>query len=413
MPRKVTPLTATQINHAKPKEKEYNLSDGDGLMLRVRPSGTKLWLFNYHHPITKKRTNLAIGNYPAVSLADARKRRSESQELLAKGICPKQHRDQCDIAKRKAATNTLETIAGQWLEVKRTKVSEDHANDIWRSLEKHIFPDLGHVPISDITAPGTIDIIQSIAAKGNLETVKRLCQRLNEIMVYATNTGVIHHNPLAGINDAFQTPIKHNLPSLRPEELPELMHALGRASIRRTTRCLIEWQLHTMVRPSEAAGARWDEIDFESELWRIPAERMKRNRPHTVPLTPQMLAVLKEMLTISGKREHIFPGERNPRQHINPSTANMVLKRMGYGGRMVAHGFRSLASTILNEEGFDPDVIESALAHAIGNNVRATYNRAEYLERRRTMMLWWSTHIEQQASTTPTASMMDVITSPT
>lgn len=404
MPRKVTPLTVTQINHAKPMDKEYNLSDGDGLMLRVRPSGTKLWLFNYHHPITKKRTNLAMGTYPAVSLADARKRRSEARELLAKGICPKQHRDQTDIAKRHAATNTLEKIASQWLEVKRTKVSDDHADDTWRSLEKHIFPGVGQVPINEITAPGTIDVIKPIAAKGHYETVKRLCQRLNEIMVYATNTGAIHHNPLAGINDAFQTPIKQNLPSLRPEQLPELMHALSRASIQRTTRCLIEWQLHTMVRPGEAAGARWDEIDYENKLWRIPAERMKRNRLHTVPLTTQALNILKEMLTISGNREHIFPGERNPRDHINPSTANMALKRMGFGGKMVAHGFRTLASTTLNEEGFDPDIIESALAHTIGNNVRAAYNRAEYLERRRTMMQWWSTHIEQQASSSTNPS---------
>ena len=324
MPRNVTPLTATQVKQAKPRDKEYNLSDGDGLMLRIRPSGTKLWLFNYSHPITKKRTNLAFGTYPELSLADARKKRTEARELLANGISPKQHRNEQDAAKQQAATNTLEKIAAQWMEVKRTKVSDDHAYDIWRSLEKHIFPQLGQSPIGEITAPGTIDIVRRIAAKGNLETVKRVCQRLNEIMIYATNTGLVHHNPLAGIRDAFQTPTKQNLPTLRPEELPELMKAISRASVKFPTRCLIEWQLHTMVRPSEAAGVRWEEIDFEKELWCIPAERMKRKRPHTVPLTPQTLSILEEMRQISSNREHVFPGERNPRQHINPSTANIA-----------------------------------------------------------------------------------------
>lgn len=408
MPKRVVPLTATQVKSAKPKDKEYNLSDGDGLMLRIRPTGTKLWLFNYRHPITKKRTNLAFGSYPDVSLAGARMKRTEARELLAQGISPKQHRAEQEATKRRETTNTLEKIAAQWLEVKRTKVSDDHAFDIWRSLEKHIFPYLGQTPIGEISAPGTIDVIRSIAAKGTLETVKRVCQRLNEIMVYATNTGLIHHNPIVGIRDAFQTPVKQNLPTLPPEELPELLKAISRASIRFPTRCLIEWQLHTIVRPSEAAGVRWDEIDFEKELWHIPAERMKRKRAHTVPLTPQMRAILEEMRPISGRRDHIFPGEKNPRQHINASTANMALKRMGFGGRLVAHGFRSLASTVLNEQAFDPDVIESALAHVIGNEVRAAYNRAKYLDRRRVMMCWWSEHIEKQAfSSTTVSSKLD------
>ena len=327
-------------------------------------------------------------------MARARDLRKDARELIAQGISPLEHRTDEMIEKRAVLCNTLEKVVTQWLVIKRSKVSDDHADDIYRSLEKHIFPRLGQTAITDITAPRTIEVIKRIAAGGSLETVKRLCQRLNEVMVYATNTGLIHHNPLSGIRDAFQTPKKQHLPTLKPEELPELIKALSRASIRLQTRCLIEWQLHTMVRPSEAAGATWDEIDFEDNLWQIPAERMKRKRPHTVPLTPQTLSILEEMKPLSDHRVHIFPGINNPKIAMNSSTANMALKRMNFSGRLVAHGFRSIASTTLNEQGFEPDVIESALAHVIGNEVRAAYNRAEYLEQRREMMNWWSLHIE-------------------
>jgi integrase len=176
------------------------------------------------------------------------------------------------------------------------------------------------------------------------------------------------------------------------------MYKLSTANIKLTTRCLIEWQLHTMVRPSEAAGATWKEINEEKKLWIIPAERMKKRREHTVPLTAQTPALLKVMRPISEHREHIFPADRNPKTHCNSETANMALKRMGFAGQLVSHGLRSLASTTLNEEGFNPDVIESALAHTDKNEVRRAYNRAQYIERRRELMKWWSEHIEKAAT---------------
>lgn len=408
MPKKIKPLTATQVKQAKPRDKEYTLSDGDCLILRIRPTGSKVWLFNHRHPSTKRRTNLVFGSYPDLSLAKARLLRLNARELLAAGISPKDHRDQARFINATDMANTLEFVVNCWIEVKRTKITLDHADDIYRSLEKHIFPSLGKTPIGEITAPATIDTIKLVAAKGNLETVKRLCQRLNEVMVYATNTGLVHHNPLAGISDAFQAPVRQHLPALKPEELPELMTALSRASLKFATRCLIEWQLHTMVRPGEAAGTRWDEIDLEQELWTIPAERMKRKHQHTVPLTPQALTILKEMQPVSGHRIHVFPGDRDPKLHINPYTANMALKRMNFGGRLVAHGFRSISSTILNECAFDADVIEAALSHVNGNEVRAAYNRAEYLERRRAMMCWWSKYIEEAATLSATVSRQTV-----
>lgn len=398
MARTTKPLTNTEVKQAKPKEKVYTLSDGGGLQLRIKPNGSKLWLLDYIKPYSKKRTSLSFGSYPDLSLAAARKKRDSAKELLTKDIDPKEHREEKSRLDRTVHSNTLEHIAKKWLEVKKSKVSADHATDTWRSLELHIFPSLGKVPIHKITAVKAIDTIEPIAAKGSLETVKRLCQRLNEIMVYSVNTGLIENNPLAGIGKAFQTPIKQHLPTLKPEQLPDLLKTLSFASIKTTTRCVIEWQLHTMVRPSEASGTRWDEIDFDNNLWNIPAERMKSKKEHTAPLSTQALALLEIMKPISKNSPYVFPSDRSLKKPTNSSTANTALKRMGFDNQLVAHGLRSIASTTLNEEGFDPDVIEAALAHIGKNEVRNAYNRAIYLERRKPMMQWWSNHIEQAAT---------------
>ena len=395
MARTVTPLTNTQVKQAKPKDKIYKLSDGEGLRLRIMPIGSKQWLLDYQRPITKKRTTLSLGSYPDISLADARKLRTSARALLAKGIDPKEYRDDQNREKALAVANTLKNVATSWFELKKTKIAETTSISLWRSLENHIFPVLAHRPIDKILAPEAIAVLKPLAAKGSLETTSKLIGYLNEIMTFAVNTGLLHHNSLAGIKAAFETPKAQNMLTLRPEELPELMSTLSYASIKITTRCLIEWQLHTMVRPSEAAAAKWSEIDFENNVWEIPAERMKMKRPHKVPLTSQSLALLEMMKPLSGHREFIFPADRKPSLPSNPQTANMALKRMGFKGRLVAHGMRAIASTTLNEQGFDRDIVESALAHVDKNEVRRAYNRAEYLERRRTMMTWWSDYIQE------------------
>lgn len=392
------PLTNTEVKQARPKDKEYNLADGGGLALRVKPSGSKYWIFNYTRPYTRKRANISFGIFPDLPLADARRKREEARELLARDIDPKEYRDDQEQQKRQAHNNTLEYITAQWFEVKKSQVTPSYAEDIWRSFMLHIFPALGKLPLHQLSAPKAIDILKPIAARGSLETVKRLCQRLNEVMVWAVNSGLIEANPLAGIGKAFQTPRKRNMPSLKPEQLPNLMRTLTTASIKLTTRCLIEWQLHTMTRPGEAAGTRWDEIDHGNALWNIPAKRMKKDRAHSIPLSPQALILLEMMRPISAHREYVFPADRDAKRHTNEQTANVALKRMGFSGLLVAHGLRALASTTLNEQGFDPDVIEAALAHVEKNEVRRAYNRAEYLERRRVMMCWWSEHIEQAAT---------------
>lgn len=391
------PLTNTEVKQAKPRAKEFNLADGNGLHLRVKPNGTKTWLFNYSRPFTKKRANLGLGSFPDVSLSDARIEAQSYKALLAGGVDPKDYRIELERKNNKAYSNTFAHVAGKWLNLKESKISKSYYKKISSRLELHVYPNLGKLPLHKINAVETIEVLEPLARQGKLETINNICGWINEIMVYAVNTGLIQSNPLSGISKAFVAPTVTNLPTLKPEQLPELMIALNGASIKIVTRCLLEWQLHTMVRPGEAAGARWAEIDTDARVWKIPAERMKTSRDHVIPLTPQALSLLEIVKPISGAREFIFPADRNPRKPANSQTANMALKRMGFGGRLVSHGLRALASTTLNEQGFDSDVIEAALAHVDSNVIRAAYNRADYLERRRVMMSWWSDRIEAAA----------------
>jgi integrase len=406
MPKKTTPLNDKQISKAKPMDKDYKIADGDGLYIRIRSGGTKDWLFRYLVPHTKKRTDMSFGIYPLITLADARELRLTARTQLANGIDPKAFKKQSIRAIAFEKANTLETVMNEWLIIKATKVSPDHANDIKRSLALHVLPAMGQRAINEINAPEMIEILKPIQAKGNFETIRRLCQRLNECMNFAVNTGLITINPLSQINAAFQAPTKQNLPTIKPDELPVLLQTINRASIKIVTKCLIEWQLHTMVRPSEAATAEWTDIDLKNKVWVIPADKMKKtlkakeksDKPHTVPLTDQTIALLDFIKPISGHRKYVFPADRDPKRHANEQSANMALKRMGYENKLVAHGLRALASTTQNEQGFDADVIESCLAHVDKNEVRRAYNRAEYLERRRVLMQWWSNHIEQAAN---------------
>lgn len=389
MSKPIKPLTDTGLKNAKPREKEYNLSDGYGLQCRIKPTGTKVWLLNYKRPKTNKRTNISLGRYPIVTLKDARAKRDKYLSLLAKGVDPLEHINQG----AKIEAMRLENVALKWFDVKKHSVTPDYAIDIWRSLELHVLPKLGNTPIDQLKPSDVINTLKPLAEKGSLESVKRVCQRLNEIMTFAVNTGVLEFNCLSGVRHAFRPPKATHMPTIKPDQLGQLMVDLMNANIRRVTRLLIEWQLHTMVRPSEAAGARWDEIHWEEKLWIIPAERMKKGLEHTVPLSTQAMRILDEAQICSDGSPYIFPADRKRSAPVNPQTANMALKRMGYGGKLVAHGLRALASTTLNEEGWHPDIIESALAHIDKNTVRRAYNRAKYLERRTEMMKWWSQHI--------------------
>ncbi|EHG5249184.1 tyrosine-type recombinase/integrase [Salmonella enterica] len=389
MARTTRPLTNTEVLRTKALEKDLTLHDGDGLFLIVKTSGKKLWRFRYQRPATKQRTMIGLGAFPALSLADARGLRADYLALLANGIDPQVQAEVVEEQQQIALDSIFSTVATNWFQLKSKSVTSDYANDIWRSLEKDVFPAIGETPVQQIKARTLVEALEPIKARGALETVRRLVQRINEIMIYAVNTGLIDTNPASGIGMAFEKPKKQNMLTLRPEELPKLMRSLIMSNLSVSTRCLIEWQLLTLVRPSEASGARWVEIDLDAKLWTIPAERMKAKREHIVPLSPQALDILEVMKPISAHREHVFPSRNDPKQPMNSQTANAALKRIGYGGKLVAHGLRSIASTALNEAGFNPDVIEAALAHSDKNEVRRAYNRSTYLLKRIELMNWW------------------------
>ncbi|MEN4538253.1 integrase domain-containing protein [Pantoea agglomerans] len=394
MARTTRPLTNTEVLRAKAIDKDLTLHDGDGLFMVVKTTGKKLWRFRYQRPATRQRTMMGLGAFPALSLADARRLRADYLSLLANGIDPQTQAEQVTEQQQVALDSIFSTVASNWFSLKQATVTPDYAKDIWRSLEKDVFAAIGEIPVQEIKARKLVEALEPIKARGALETVRRLVQRINEIMIYAVNTGLIDANPASGIGMAFEKPKKQNMPTLRPEELPDLMRSLVMSNLSVSTCCLIEWQLLTLVRPSEASGTRWEEINIDAKLWTIPAERMKAKREHIIPLSPQALNILEMMSPISSHRNHVFPSRNNPKQPMNSQTANAALKRIGYGGKLVAHGLRSIASTILNEENFNSDVIEAALAHSDKNEVRRAYNRTTYLSQRIEMMNWWGNHVE-------------------
>jgi len=393
MARTTRPLTNTEVLRAKAVDKDMTLHDGEGLFLVIKTSGKKLWRFRYQRPATKQRTMIGLGAFPALSLANARNLRADYLALLANGIDPQVQAEVAEEQHQIALDSIFSTVAANWFKLKSKSVTLDYAKDIWRSLEKDVFPAVGEIPVQQIKARTLVEALEPIKGRGALETVRRLVQRINEIMIYAVNTGLIDANPATGIGMAFEKPKKQNMPTLRPEELPKLMRSLAMSNLSVPTRCLIEWQLLTLVRPSEASGAKWSEIDLNAKLWTIPAERMKAKREHIVPLSHQALAILEVMKTISFNHEHVFPSRNDPKQPMNSQTANAALKRIGYGGKLVAHGLRSIASTAMNEAGLNPDVIESALAHADRNEVRKAYNRSMYITQRVELMSWWGHYV--------------------
>jgi len=395
MARTTRPLTNTEVIRSKATDKDITLHDGDGLFMVVKTTGKKLWRFRYQRPATKQRTMMGLGAFPALSLADARRLRADYLCLLANGIDPQTQAEKVTEQQQIALDSIFSTVAFNWFTLKQASVTPDYAKDIWRSLEKDVFPAIGEIPVQEIKARKLVEALEPIKARGALETVRRLVQRINEIMIYAVNTGLIDANPATGVGMAFEKPKKQNMPTLRPEELPKLMRSLKMSNLTVSTRCLIEWQLLTLVRPSEASGTRWAEIDLDAKLWIIPAERMKAKREHIVPLSPQALEILEVMKPISAQREHVFPSRNDPKQSMNSQTANAALKRVGFNGKLVAHGLRSIASTALNEAGFNSDIIESLLAHVEKNEVRRAYNRALYLDGKRELVVWWANLVYQ------------------
>ncbi|PXX45913.1 tyrosine-type recombinase/integrase [Aquitalea magnusonii] len=394
-------LTDVAVKQAKPQDKPYQLPDGESLYLEVTPAGGKRWLFRYR--FNGKAGKLALGKYPTVRIAEARDKAAAARKLLADGINPGAQRKADKLAAKLSSESTFAAIAGEWHDKEKHEWSEQHAERVMTSLELHIFPYIGATPINDIKPLELLEVLRRVEKAGNLDTCKRLRQRCSSIFRLAILTGRCDSDPAAPLVDALKTPQVEHRKALNRDELPEFLHALKEMDSNRQTKLMMELMLHTFTRVGEMSMARWEEIDFDAKLWTIPPEHRKLTEkskksaaPHLVPLSDHALAILRELQAISGGREHIFPNRNSPNRPMSPETLRRALHRMGFKGKADVHGFRSTASTILNEEGFNPDAIERQLAHVERNRVRAAYNRAEYMEERRRMMQWWSNYVSQQ-----------------
>ena len=390
------PLTDLAIRTAKPKENAYKLTDGGGLFLWVQPSGGKWWRYQYR--FAGKQKLLAIGVYPDVSLSDARERHAQARKTLAAGSDPGEVKKEAKRLAVLQSMNTFETIAREWLESRKQVWSVGHSYKITKSLEADIFPKLGNRPIADITALEMLSVLRAVEGRGLVDTVHRLKQTSGQIFMYAIATGSAERNPVADLRGALKPLKQKHYAHLAASDLPEYLSKLESYDGNIQTQLALKLLLLTFVRTTELRGAEWTEIDMAKSEWRIPAERMKMKDQHIVPLSSQALAVLEELRPITGHWRYIFPNQHKPSGYMSENTMLYALYRMGYHSRTTGHGFRATASTILNEHGFPPDVIERQLAHCERNKVRAAYNHAQYLPERRKMMQWWSDYIDNVAT---------------
>ncbi len=390
MPRKIPPLTTAKINAAKPKDKRYKLSDGEGLQLWVKPSGTKTWIFEYTRA-DKKRVLMSFGSYPELGLAEAREARLKARSQLLAGLDPQDEREserksRGEAFQEKEVEYPFREVAELWKQHWSLEKDPRYVGLMWRRLEADAFPELGDKAIKTITAKMIIDALRPMEERGVLESARRVRGAIEDVFSFALARGIVENNVAAGTSKAFGVPKKKNFRALSPDKLPDLVKALHSDKLGLVTRMVALWQLLTLSRPGEAVQTQWSEIDEEKKIWTIPAEKMKKRRKHVVPLSVQALNVLDIMRDVRSD-DYVFPGQGG-RGHTHREVIRMGLKRLDIDS--TAHGFRSLASTIMNESGlFSPDIIEVSLAHIDRDKVRAAYNRAEYFEQRRKLMDWW------------------------
>jgi integrase len=389
-------LSDAKVRNAKPKNKPYKLADGEGLFLVIKPSGSKYWRLRYF--IAGKEKLLALGVYPEISLGDARDRRAQARKLLAAGKDPGEAKKEVKRVTALRSANAFETIAREWYEKRTHEWAPRSAKTMLSRLEQHILPKLGERPVTEITPPEVLEMARVVEARGNLETARRVMQICGQVFMYAIATGRAERNPVPDLRGALKTPVAKHYSFLVASDLPDYLKKLKTYDGSVQTRLALRLLLLTFVRTQELRGAQWAEIDWDKADWRIPAERMKMNELHIVPLSKQAIAVLRELQRHSANRPYLFPNEHNPATFMSENTMLYALYRMGYHSRTTAHGFRSTASTILNEHGFRADVIERQLAHCERDSVRAAYNHAQYLPERRKMMEWWADYLDELAA---------------
>jgi integrase len=388
-------LTETKISKTKIKDRPYRLTDGRGLYLEVRPNGGKLWRYKYS--FDGKEKLMALGTYPDVPLAAARRLHGAARQLLASGVDPMAKRKGEKTAERAGTEGSFQTVAGLWLAHWRDGKSLRHADSVERRMNADILPALGARPIAEIEAPEVVAMVRTIEKRGARDIAKRALETTGQVFRYAIAHGYSKRNPAAEIkpSDILKASPKTNYARVEAKELPTLLRAIEVYRGAHVTRLAMKLMALTFVRTGELIGARWSEIDLEAKRWNIPAERMKMKTPHIVPLSRQAIEVLELLTTLTGDSELLFPGDRDSKKPMSNNTILKALERMGYKHHMTGHGFRGIASTILHEQGYPHEHIELQLAHAPRNAVSAAYNHALYLEPRAKMLQDWGDHLEQ------------------
>lgn len=390
------PLTDTAVKSAKRREKPYKVSDERGLYVEVRPNGGKWWRLRYRY--AGKQKLLALGTYPDVSLKEARQKRDKARQLLADGIDPSAHKKQQKREAKIAAANSFESVAREFIARQANVWTAKYAAGQLRRMELDLFPLIGARPIAEIDPPELLDVLRRIEARGSLDMAARMRQTAGQVFRYGIACGLCKRDPSADLRGALTPHKTKHMAAVKPEEFPELLRRIDDYDGDLVTRLALQFLALTFVRTSDLIGASWNEFDADNALWIIPAKRlkMKDGCDHVVPLARQALDVLARLRELNGHSEYVFASPRTPKKPISNNTILYALYRLGYHSRMTGHGFRALASSILNESGlWSPDVIERQLAHYERNRVRAAYNRAEFLTQRREMMQWYADHLDE------------------
>ncbi|KAF0231763.1 MAG: integrase family [Desulfovibrionaceae bacterium] len=386
-------LTNIAIRNAKPGPKPIRVFDGGGLYLEVSPAGGKHWRLKYRYGGKEKR--LALGSYPTITLAEAREGSEAARKLLSSGVDPSAAKREAKVV-QKASIDTFELIAEEWFAKYRHTWADNTAETVISRLRKDIFPYIGARPICEITPPELLTVIRRIEARGAVETARRDLQKCGQIFRYGIATGRAERDVAADLQGAIAPPKKRHFASIHePKEIGELLRAIAGYQGSAVTRCALILAPLTFVRPGELRHAEWTEIDLETAEWRIPAARMKMREKHIVPLSRQAVAALQDLHPLTGTGRYVFSGERSRTRPMSENTVLAALRRLGYEkGEMTGHGFRSMASTILHEQGWMSDVIERQLAHGDRNKIRASYNFAQHLPERRRMMQAWADYLD-------------------
>jgi integrase len=387
-------LTDKTIRAVKHGNKPARLFDAGGLYLEVAPNGGKWWRLKYRFAGKEKR--LSLGVYPHISLKQARDRRDDAKKLLANGVDPSEQRKATKAAVTERAANSFEAVAREWFASFSKKWVKGHSDKILRRLEHNVYPHIGGRPIAEITSKEMLSVLRKVEDRGAIETAHRTKQNCSQVFRYAVATGRADRDPTVELRGALAPAKERHHPSItEPKAIGALLRAIDGYEGSLVTQCALKLAPLTFVRPGELRRAEWSEFNLDKAEWRIPAARMKMREQHIVPLSKQAVAALAALRPLTGSGSYVFPGARTNGRPMSENTVNAALRRLGYSkDQMTGHGFRSMASTHLNEQGWHRDAIERQLAHAERDDVRAAYNFAEHLPERRKMMQAWANYLD-------------------